>query len=56
MSKRLDCPLTGCHETIDGETDEEVMGKAADHAQNAHPDVDLDDEMMQSIRSNIRDV
>lgn len=56
MTKRLDCIVDGCHETFEGDTEEEVMGKAAEHAQNAHPDIDLDDEMMQSIRTNIRDV
>lgn len=56
MTKRLECIVEGCHATIEGETDEEIVGKATEHAQNKHPDVELDDETVEDIRSNIEDV
>lgn len=56
MTKRLDCFVEGCHETIEGETEEEVVGKATEHAQNEHPDLELDDETVMEIKSNIKDV
>ena len=56
MSKQLDCPMEGCHATIEAETEDEVMAQAGEHAKSAHPDLDLDDETLGSIRSKIRDV
>lgn len=56
MTKRLNCIVEGCHATIEGESEEEVMGKATEHAQEEHPDVELDDETVGNIRSNIEDV
>lgn len=55
MSKRLDCIVEGCHATIEGETAEEIVGKATEHAQSEHPNVELDDETVSAIRSNIVD-
>lgn len=56
MSKRLECPLEGCHATIEAESEQEVMAQAQDHANNAHPDLELDDETVETIRSSIEDV
>ncbi len=56
MAKRLECIVEGCHATIEGETEEEVMGKATEHAQEKHPDLELDDETAANIRANIVDV
>lgn len=56
MTKRLDCIIDGCDATIEGETKEEIVGKATEHAQEEHPDVELDDETVTEIRSNITDI
>lgn len=56
MSKKLDCPLEGCHASIEAETEQEVMAQAEDHASSAHPDLELDDDTVESIRSKITDV
>lgn len=53
MAKRLDCIVEGCHATIEGETEEEIMEKATEHAQEKHPDLELDDEMASNIRTSI---
>jgi predicted small metal-binding protein len=55
MTKTLDCPMDGCTAHIEAETEDEVMERAAEHAASAHPDVDLDDETVESIRSQIQD-
>ena len=56
MTKRLDCVVDGCDATIEGESEDEVMAQAQEHAQSEHPDMDIDDETADNIRSNIRDV
>lgn len=56
MAKKLECIVEGCSATIEGESEEEVMGRATEHAQNTHPDVELDDETVERLRSNIQDV
>ena len=56
MTKRLDCIIEGCHATIEAETEDEIMEQAGAHASEAHPDVELDDETVSSIRAEIRDV
>ena len=55
MAKTLDCPMEGCTAHIEGETEEEVMAQAEEHARAAHPDMDLDEETVASIRSRIQD-
>jgi predicted small metal-binding protein len=55
MTKTLDCPMDGCTAHIEAETEAEVMEQAAAHAESAHPDLDLDEETVASIRSKIRD-
>jgi predicted small metal-binding protein len=55
MTKTLDCPMEGCTAHIEAESEEEVMEQAAAHAESAHPDVELDEETVESIRSQIRD-
>ena len=56
MSKRLECPMDGCHATIEAETEQEVMAQVEDHAADSHPELELDEETVENIRSNIRDV
>lgn len=55
MTKTLDCPMEGCTAHIEAETEQEVMAQAEEHAKTAHPDVELDEETVASIRSQIRD-
>lgn len=55
MTKALDCPMEGCHAHIEAETEDEVMERVADHAANAHPDMELDEETVANIRSQIHD-
>jgi predicted small metal-binding protein len=52
--QRLDCPIDGCHATIEAETVEDVMTRVRDHAESKHPDLELDDETVASIRSKIQ--
>lgn len=56
MTKRLECPLEGCIATIEAETEDEVMTQAEAHATSSHPELELDDEMIQTLRSGIEDV
>jgi predicted small metal-binding protein len=53
---RLDCPVDGCHASIEGETEDDVMQQAQDHAADVHPEMELDDETVADIRSRIREV
>ena len=56
MSKRLECVVEGCDATIEGESEDEVMEQAQSHAQREHPDLTLDEETIEMVRSNVRDV
>jgi predicted small metal-binding protein len=56
MTKRLECPMDGCDATIEGGTEQEVMAQAEEHAASSHPDLELDDETVETIRSSITDV
>lgn len=51
--KRLECPIDGCSAVIEAETEEEVMAQAEEHAGETHPDTELDDETVETIRSAI---
>ena len=51
MSKRLDCIVDGCHATIEADTADAVMEQA-----EAHPELELDEATVRSLRSNIREV
>ena len=53
MTKRLDCPLEGCHATIEAETEQEVMARVEDHAASSHPELDFNEETVENIKSNI---
>lgn len=55
MTKRLDCPMEGCTAHIEAETEEDVMTQAEEHAKNAHPNMEFDEETVERIRSKIRD-
>jgi predicted small metal-binding protein len=56
MTKKLDCFIDDCHATIEAETEEEVMAQAQEHAGEVHPDLELDAETAETIRSHIQDV
>jgi predicted small metal-binding protein len=56
VSKRLDCPMEGCHASIEGESGAEIMAQAEAHAATAHPELTLDEETAASIRSKIVEV
>ena len=55
MTKKLECPLEGCHATIEAETEEAVMAQAEEHANRSHPELELDDETVESLRSKIQE-
>ena len=48
--------MEGCDATIEGDTEDEVLDRAAAHAAEAHPDLELDDETVGAIRDAIQDV
>jgi predicted small metal-binding protein len=56
MTKRLECVIEGCHATIEAESEDAVMAQVGAHAADAHPDLELDDETVETIRSSVRDV
>ncbi|MGM0399624.1 MAG: DUF1059 domain-containing protein [Halobacteriota archaeon] len=56
MAKRLECPVDGCHRTLEAATEDEIMADAEEHARSDHPDLELDAETVASIRSGIQDV
>jgi len=53
--KQLDCIVDGCSARIEGDSVEDVLDKAQEHARTAHPDLELDPQTVSEIRSNIRD-
>jgi predicted small metal-binding protein len=58
MAKILECakvdPSSGCHHVVQGETDEEVFTKAAEHAKE-HGIRDVTPELMERVKTNIRE-
>lgn len=56
MAMHLDCPADGCSASIDGETEESVLSQAEEHAAEAHPEMEMDDETVSMIKSHIREV
>ncbi len=56
MTKRLECVVEGCDAVIEAETEDEVMDQASAHAEDAHPEMDLDEAAVASIRESIQDV
>lgn len=56
MAKRLDCPLEGCHASIEAETEDEIMEQVATHAEQAHPELELTPDTVADIRSGIVEI
>ena len=58
MGKIVDCakvdPSTGCSHVVRGETEEELMRNAGEHAKE-HGLVEVTPELMERVRANIRD-
>ena len=58
MGKVVDCakvdPTTGCDHVVRGETEEELMRNAEEHAKE-HGLVEVTPELMGRVRANIRD-
>ena len=57
MTRELHCADAGfeCDKTIEGESDDEVMSKAADHAREAHGLDEVDEETSAKLRSLIHE-
>lgn len=56
MTKQLECMVDGCNETIEAESEDQVMSEAQSHAAKEHPDMEMDAETQQKMRSQIKDV
>jgi predicted small metal-binding protein len=58
LAKIVDCakvdPSTGCSHVVRGETEEELMKNAAEHARE-HGIVEVTPELMERVRANILD-
>ena len=58
MGKMVDCgkvdPSTGCSHVVHGETEEDLMKNAAEHARE-HGIVEVTPELMERVRANIQD-
>jgi predicted small metal-binding protein len=58
MGKIVDCakvdPSTGCSHVVRGETEEELMKNAAEHARE-HGIVEVTPQLMDRVRDNIQD-
>ncbi|TMB68052.1 MAG: DUF1059 domain-containing protein [Chloroflexi bacterium] len=58
VGKVVDCakvdPSTGCSHVVRGETEEDLMKNAQEHAQE-HGLVEVTPELMERVRANIRD-
>jgi predicted small metal-binding protein len=58
MAKILECakvdPSSGCQHVIRGETEEEVLKKAAEHAKE-HGIHEVTPELIERVKANIRD-
>lgn len=57
MTRVLHCADAGfeCDKTLEGETDDDVMSKAAEHAREAHGMTEIDEETGQKLRSLIHE-
>jgi len=57
MAKKLACGdlMPGCDFVAEGETEEEVLTKAAQHAQSAHGIEEITDDLVAKVKSAIKD-
>lgn len=56
MAKELDCVVDGCTASIAEETVEQVLEVAEGHAAEEHPDLELDEETIETLKDNIEAV
>ncbi len=56
MSHKLTCIMDGCDASITEATEEEVLEAAEAHAAEAHPDLELDEETVETVRAHIEEV
>lgn len=58
MTKIIECakvdPSSGCHEVIQGETEEDVLARASEHAKE-HGIREVTPEMVEHMKANIRE-
>ena len=58
MGKIIDCnrvnPASGCHHVVRGETEQELLKNAEEHAKE-HGIVDVTPEIIEMIKANIED-
>lgn len=55
MSQQLHCVVEGCDASITEETEQEVLEAAEEHAAEAHPDLELDEETVETIKKHIEE-
>lgn len=57
MAKSLHCRDLGfdCDHVVEGQTEQEILQKAAEHAQTEHNIQEIPDEVVQKARTSIRD-
>lgn len=56
MTLELVCPVDGCDATCSGETEDDILEQATEHAEDAHPDLELDDDTVATIKDEIEEV
>lgn len=56
MAQELHCVVDGCDASITEDTEEAVLETAEEHAAEAHPDLELDEETVEIIKDNIETV
>lgn len=56
MAHELDCVVDGCDASIREDSEEAVLEQAEEHAAEAHPDLELDEATVETIRGNIEEV
>ncbi len=57
MSKEMRCGdlMEGCHFVVTGDTEEEVLQKAAEHAKATHGITEINDDLMAKVRGAIHE-
>ena len=58
MTKSISCADVGsdCGWSATAETDEELMGKVAEHAKEEHKDLEVTPEVVEMIKSHIKEI
>lgn len=56
MTKRLDCVVDGCEASIEADSEAEILEQAEAHAAEAHPDLELDEDTVATLKAHIHEV